>query len=148
MSSRRERRESAIETARGADQAILNTITQNNILDALEELIELQKSTVSEGKLRLAGPFTISSATTILEYPGVVTMPWKGFNLFNDGPSPGLFVAVNEDYFDAEVPVKVGQPFHFDAGVQKGVKRISLTTKGPVTGALNGASSVRIFGFR
>jgi hypothetical protein len=148
LSTRRERREKSIENARGADQAILDTITNMDILDALEELIDVTKSTISEGLLADFGPQLVADATVTLEYPGVLTMPWKGFNLFSDGPSAALFVAVNRNYFDAEVPVKVGQPFHYDSGVKGGVKKILLTTKGPVTGALNGSTSVRLFGFK
>ena len=138
----------SLENARTVDQDVMRTITMNDLLDAVEELIDVTKSTISEGVLHPSGPFTIGSAITTLEYPGVVTMPWKGFNLFNDGPSPVLYLAVNYEYIEAEVPIKVGQPFHYDSGRQQGVKKVKLTTKGPISGIVNGNTSVRVFGFR
>ena len=147
MSSRKDAAARSLENARNVDQEILRTITNMDILDALEELIEITRSTIAEGvEADFTG--TAGSPTTTLEYPGVVTMPWKGYTLFNDGPSPVLYVATNRNYFDGEVPLRVGQPYHIDFGVKGGVKKIILTTKGPISGTVNGNASFRIFGLK
>ncbi len=137
-----------MEAARTADQKIIETALQFDILDALEELIDLQQSTLPEGILDQQGPIVVTSAVTTLDSGTVQTMPWKGFTLFNDGPGPALFVTVNKNYFDAEVPLRIGQPLNFDAGRRHHIRRMMLTTKGPITGMINGNTNVRIFALK
>jgi hypothetical protein len=83
--------------------------------DMGEEIAQLRgewRQTVSEGVFR---PLTVhvTSEITTLDPSKVDTMPWMGFDIYNDGPAP-VYMMVNEEYLQEKTPLNAGESLKVD----------------------------------
>lgn len=129
----RDRLLEAMENQRESTQPIIMQAILMEIADLMGEQVELTRTTVGKGILYPVGNIAVTSAITQLDEGVYPTMPWKGINIYNDGPG-AYFIAVNQDYITNPTPIKTGETFNGDFGRDK-VKKILLQSSAPGTTA-------------
>lgn len=113
-----------MENQRNNTQPIIQQALLMELVDIMDEQLELTRQTVGRGILQNVGSVQVGSAIVQLDPGSYPTMPWKGINVFNDGPA-AYFITVNKDYIDMPTPIRPNEPFNGDFGRDK-VKKILL----------------------
>jgi len=103
----------------------------------LEDLLDLTKSTIPEGKT-IPREYTVTNKPTEIDRKMESSLPWRSMDLVNYGPNK-LYVTINESRVVEKAPLAMGESMRIDFRAPK-IERIVLLS--------TGSSVVRMMGTR